>query len=175
MSNNYYSDSAPCFKKATIKLNSIPAYQYDSNVAAEYKAKKITKAEVLEIYESMLTIREFEEMILKCRTGAYEIISDYDYRGPTHLSIGQEATAAGVCSVLNITDFITSTHRGHGHCIAKGAQLDRAMAELMGKATGYCKGRSGSMHIADFKAALGQRAGLVKSYCFNPCKRLYVV
>jgi len=64
MSNNYYSDSAPCFKKATIKLNSIPAYQYDSSVAAEYKAKKITKAEVLEIYESMLTIREFEEMIL---------------------------------------------------------------------------------------------------------------
>ena len=77
MSNNYYSDSAPCFKKATIKLNSIPAYQYDSSVAAEYKAKKISKAEVLEIYESMLTIREFEEMILKCRTGAYEIISDY--------------------------------------------------------------------------------------------------
>ena len=129
MSNNYYSDSAPCFKKATIKLNSIPAYQYDSNVAAEYKAKKITKAEVLEIYESMLTIREFEEMILKCRTGAYEIISDYDYRGPTHLSIGQEATAAGVCSVLNITDFITSTHRGHGDSIAKGFHAIKRMSE----------------------------------------------
>ena len=129
MSNNYYSDSAPCFKKATIKLNSIPAYQYDSSVAAEYKAKKITKAEVLEIYESMLTIREFEEMILKCRTGAYEIISDYDYRGPTHLSIGQEATAAGVCSVLNITDFITSTHRGHGDSIAKGFHAIKHMSE----------------------------------------------
>lgn len=129
MSNNYYSDSAPSFKKATIKLNSIPAYQYDSNVAAEFKAKNISKAELLEIYESMLVIREFEEMILKCRTGAYEVISDYDYRGPTHLSIGQEATASGVCSVLNITDFITSTHRGHGDSIAKGYHAIKHMSE----------------------------------------------
>jgi len=129
MSNNYYSDSAPNFKKATIKLGSIPAYQYDSSVAAEFKAGKVTKAELLEVYESMLVIREFEEMILKCRTGAYEVISDYDYRGPTHLSIGQEATAAGVCSVLNITDFITSTHRGHGDSIAKGFHAIKKMSE----------------------------------------------
>ncbi|MFA7230341.1 MAG: dehydrogenase E1 component subunit alpha/beta [Victivallaceae bacterium] len=117
---NYYSDLGPNFKKRTIKLNSIQAYQYSASLADEYKAKKINKAELIELYESMLVIREFEEMILKCRTGAYEVISDYDYRGPTHLSIGQEATAAGACSVLNISDFITSTHRGHGDSIAKG-------------------------------------------------------
>ena len=120
MANNYFSDLGPNFRKTTLKFKPIPAYAYDGTLAGEYKAKKISKAEAAELYESMLVIREFEEMILKCRTGAYEIISDYEYRGPTHLSIGQEATAAGVCSELAITDLITSTHRGHGDSIAKG-------------------------------------------------------
>jgi 2-oxoisovalerate dehydrogenase E1 component len=124
---NWYSDLTPTFKKKTIKLKSIPAYQYQNNLADELKAKTITKAEALEIYESMLVIREFEEMILKCRTGAYEIISDYEYRGPTHLSIGQEATASGACSTLEISDYITSTHRGHGDSIAKGFHAIRRM------------------------------------------------
>ncbi len=66
-----------------------------------------------------------------------------------HLSIGQEAVATGVCAALRKTDFITSTHRGHSHCIAKGADLTRMMAELLAKQTGYCRGRGGSMHIAD--------------------------
>jgi 2-oxoisovalerate dehydrogenase E1 component len=126
---NYYSDLGPDFKKRTIKLDSIPAYQYNKSIADELKAKNVTKEELLEMYESMLVIREFEEMILKCRTGAYEIISDYDYRGPTHLSIGQEATAAGACSVLSITDMITSTHRGHGDSIAKGFHAIKRMTE----------------------------------------------
>jgi len=125
--SNYYSDLGPDFKKRTIKLDSISAYQYDKNIADELKAKTVSKAELMEMYESMLVIREFEEMILKCRTGAYEIISDYDYRGPTHLSIGQEATAAGACSVLSITDMITSTHRGHGDSIAKGFHAIKRM------------------------------------------------
>jgi acetoin:2,6-dichlorophenolindophenol oxidoreductase subunit alpha len=68
-----------------------------------------------------------------------------------HLSIGQEAVATGVCAALRQTDFITSTHRGHSHCIAKGADLTRMMAELLAKQTGYCRGRGGSMHIADAK------------------------
>ncbi|MDD5699153.1 MAG: dehydrogenase E1 component subunit alpha/beta [Victivallaceae bacterium] len=127
--SNYYSDLGPDFKRRTIKLENIPAYQYDRDLAAELKAKTITKEELLELYESMLVIREFEEMILKCRTGAYEIISDYDYRGPTHLSIGQEATAAGACSVLSVTDMITSTHRGHGDSIAKGFHAIKRMTE----------------------------------------------
>ncbi len=126
---NYYSDLGPDFKKKTVKLQDIPAYQYNMSLADEYKKKKVTKAEVTELYESMLVIREFEEMILKCRTGAYEVISDYDYRGPTHLSIGQEATASGVCGMLNITDYITSTHRGHGDSIAKGFHAIKKMSE----------------------------------------------
>ena len=127
--NNYLNDRGPDFRKTTIKLKSIPAYSYDKTLADEYKAKKITKAEAAELYESMLVIREFEEMINKCRTGAYEVISDYNYRGPTHLSIGQEATASGVCSELAITDFITSTHRGHGDSIAKGFHAIKRMTE----------------------------------------------
>lgn len=71
--------------------------------------------------------------------------------GTMHLSIGQEAVATGVCAALRQTDFITSTHRGHSHCIAKGADLTRMMAELLAKQTGYCRGRGGSMHIADAK------------------------
>jgi 2-oxoisovalerate dehydrogenase E1 component len=126
---NYYSNSGPDFKKQTIKLPSIPAYQFSSSVKEEFAAKRISKAELEELYESMLVIREFEEMILKCRTGAYEIISDYEYRGPTHLSIGQEATASGACSMLNISDYITSTHRGHGDSIAKGFHAIHRMTE----------------------------------------------
>jgi len=80
---NYYSDLGPDFKKRTIKLKSIPAFQYEKTLAEEFKTKNINKDEIIEMYESMLVIREFEEMILKQRTGAYEIISDYEYRGPT--------------------------------------------------------------------------------------------
>jgi len=69
--------------------------------------------------------------------------------GTMHLSIGQEASAVGACAALEPDDYILSTHRGHGHCIAKGAQIERMMAEFMGKETGYCRGRGGSMHIAD--------------------------
>jgi len=126
---NYYSDLGPDFKSRTVKLKSISAFQYDETLKDEFKNKKISKAEILELYESMLMIREFEEMILKCRTGAYEIISDYEYRGPTHLSIGQEASAAGACSVLEIADYITSTHRGHGDSIAKGYHAIKKMTD----------------------------------------------
>ena len=69
--------------------------------------------------------------------------------GTMHLSIGQEASAVGACAALQPDDYILSTHRGHGHCIAKGARIERMMAEFMGKETGYCRGRGGSMHIAD--------------------------
>lgn len=96
----------------------------------------------LKIHETMLTIRKFEEKALA-------LFEENKLRGSVHLSIGQEAVAATVGAYLRPEDYITSTHRGHGHSIAKGAQPDRAMAELMGKETGYCKGRGGSMHIAD--------------------------
>ena len=106
------------------------------------------------IYETMVRIRAFEFRALK-------LFEENKLRGSVHLYIGEEAVAATVCSRLTNDDYIASTHRGHGHCIAKGARLDLAMAELMGKATGYCKGRSGSMHIADFtQGNLGANAVL---------------
>ena len=104
----------------------------------------IGKQKALDIYRTMLKIRGFEEKAL-------ELFEGNKLRGSVHLYIGEEAVAATVCSFLSDKDYIASTHRGHGHCIAKGASLDKAMAELMGKATGYCKGKGGSMHIADLE------------------------
>lgn len=112
----------------------------------------INKARAESIYRTMVRIRAFESKALK-------LFESNQLRGSVHLYIGEEAVAATVCSLLTDSDYIASTHRGHGHCIAKGADLNKAMAELMGKATGYCKGRSGSMHIADFqKGNLGANA-----------------
>ncbi|MEA5003091.1 MAG: thiamine pyrophosphate-dependent dehydrogenase E1 component subunit alpha [Christensenella sp.] len=110
------------------------------------------KERALRIYQTMNEIRAFEEK-------AYKLFEENKLRGSVHLCTGQEAVAAAVCSNLDDEDYIASTHRGHGHCIAKGAKLDLALAELMGKATGYCKGRGGSMHIADLtKGNLGANA-----------------
>ena len=103
----------------------------------------IDKKTGLWIYNKMNEIRDFEET-------AWTLFTENKLRGSVHLYTGEEAVAASVCAQLTDEDLIASTHRGHGHCIAKGARLDLAMAELMGKATGYCQGRSGSMHIADF-------------------------
>jgi pyruvate dehydrogenase E1 component alpha subunit len=91
---------------------------------------------------TMWRIRRFEEAV-------DELFARGLMHGTMHLSIGQEASATGTCAALRPTDRITSTHRGHGHCIAKGADLTRMMAELLAKETGYCRGRGGSMHIAD--------------------------
>ncbi len=107
---------------------------------------------MLEIYNMMHIIRNFEERALS-------FFEQNILRGSVHLCIGQEATPATVCSLLNPDDYIASTHRGHGHCLAKGADPGQALAELMGKATGYCGGRGGSMHIADVEAGnLGANA-----------------
>jgi pyruvate dehydrogenase E1 component alpha subunit len=98
----------------------------------------------LKLYEQMLTIRMFEEK-------AIELFEHNLIRGNIHPCIGQEAVSVGVCSALPRDDYMVNTHRGHGNCIAKGADLKLMMAELFGKSTGYCKGKGGSMHIADFK------------------------
>lgn len=90
----------------------------------------------------MVMIRTFEEEVERHS-------EQKNFHGTTHLCIGQEAVATGVCSVLEKEDYITSTHRGHGHAIAKGASVDKMMAEMFGKETGYCHGLGGSMHIAD--------------------------
>jgi 2-oxoisovalerate dehydrogenase E1 component len=190
--NNYLSTLKPDFKAKTYNLGKIPAYQYKGSLKEELKAGTLTASKAIDVLEDMLTIREFEEMIVKLRTGAYESCKGYEYRGPTHVSIGQEATAVGCCAAMNYDDFITSTHRGHGDSLAKGCvairgmsevelkaripetkaskkkemmeealegHVYRAIAELFGKEDGYCKGRGGGMHIADFKAGhLGANA-----------------
>jgi len=95
-----------------------------------------------ELYERMLTIRVFEEHVNQLYTTA-------KMPGLAHLYSGEEAVAVGVCAALRCDDYITSTHRGHGHCLAKGAAIDRMFAELLGREAGYCRGKGGSMHIAD--------------------------
>ncbi|WP_051342143.1 thiamine pyrophosphate-dependent dehydrogenase E1 component subunit alpha [Pseudonocardia spinosispora] len=95
----------------------------------------------------MLRIRAFE-------TRAERLFLDGEIPGFAHLSIGQEAVAAGVCEPLRTTDYITSTHRGHGHTLAKGAPVPNMMAELLGRSDGVCRGRGGSMHIADFSVGM---------------------
>jgi len=106
-------------------------------------AYNVTKKKLVEMYRKTLQIRFFEEKV-------FELYAQNLVPGTIHLYAGQEAVAVGVCSALRKEDYITSTHRGHGHCIAKGADLKRVMAEILGKKTGCCKGKGGSMHIADF-------------------------
>ncbi|MDD5483188.1 MAG: dehydrogenase E1 component subunit alpha/beta [Kiritimatiellae bacterium] len=180
---NYLSNSRPDFSPRKIDCGYIDCYSANGDLPKELAAGKIDRAGAVSLLEDMLAIREFEEMIVKLRSGAYEPLPDFNYRGPTHLSIGQEAASTGACHALEWTDYITSTHRGHGDSIAKvcaalrsapdealqkrlpslknaaRAELAEAaiedhifktIAELFGKESGYCKGRGGGMHIADF-------------------------
>jgi 2-oxoisovalerate dehydrogenase E1 component len=182
-STAYLSDSRPKFTPFVIDCGRIPAYRYNGTLQAQLQAGTLSPAEAVAILEDMLVIREMEEMIVKLRSGAYDPIRDFNYRGPTHVSVGQEGTAAGACCALQLPDNITSTHRGHGESLAKGtvairqmtdeqlrrrvpncpssrhedlvqAALEhhvyRTICELFGKDDGYCRGRGGSMHIADF-------------------------
>jgi pyruvate dehydrogenase E1 component alpha subunit len=114
----------------------------------------VTPQQQREMLRTMQTIRRFEE----------RASSDFHagrIHGVVHCYIGEEAVAVGVCSALRPGDRIISTHRGHGHCIAKGADLNRMMAELYGRETGYCKGKGGSMHIADFEIGMLGANGIV--------------
>jgi TPP-dependent pyruvate/acetoin dehydrogenase alpha subunit len=109
----------------------------------------------VEFLGTMLRIRAFEEKV-------YRMYVHQQLEGMSpHLSVGQEAMATGVCAALRVDDYIISTHRGHGHCLAKGAQMRLMLAELCGKETGYCKGRGGTMHIADVKTGILGANGIV--------------
>jgi TPP-dependent pyruvate/acetoin dehydrogenase alpha subunit len=110
--------------------------------AKKAAASDIPKDKLLHLYHQMVAIRLFEERVNDLYTRAL-------MPGLAHLYIGEEAIAVGVCEALNSSDYITSTHRGHGHCLAKGAKPNLMFAELLGKEAGYCKGKGGSMHIAD--------------------------
>jgi len=179
----------------TIELPDIPAFQYQKTLADEVAGGTLTRACALDLLEVMLMTRAFEEMIARIDSQQYPALPDFQYIGPTHVSIGQEGIPGGAVAALGATDYITSSHRGHGDAIAKGyfvikgmgvpalrAYLDersaffenaglsigadddhealvekalrlhlyRTIAELFGKADGYCRGVGGSMHIADF-------------------------
>lgn len=112
-----------------------------------------SQKQMIEMYKTMVTIRLFE--------GRLPELYATGFTGLTHLYIGQEAVAAGVCANLRKEDYITSTHRGHGHVIAKGGELKYMMAELFGKKTGYCKGKGGSMHIANINIGILGANGIV--------------
>ena len=189
---NYFSDLRPGFEACEIDIACIPGYRYDGDVRSELAGSTLDADAAIALLEDMLIVRELEEMIVRLRSGAYEPLPDFNYRGPTHVSVGQEGTAVGACAGLAAGDYITSTHRGHGDSVARGCvvlrgmmddelrgrvpgstarnraglledaledHLWRAIAELFGKEDGYCRGRGGGMHIADFSVGhLGANA-----------------
>ena len=114
----------------------------------------LDRATQLELLRTMVRIRRFEERLAT-------LFKRGKLPGFVHLYLGEEAVATGVCSALRPDDRITSTHRGHGHLIAKGARVDRMMAELLGRVDGYCRGKGGSMHIVDFKLGIMGTNGIV--------------
>ncbi|MFO7947647.1 MAG: dehydrogenase E1 component subunit alpha/beta [Armatimonadota bacterium] len=196
-------DVLPHFQRGQIDIDSIPMFLYEGDLASELEGD-LTADEALRMLDHMLHIRNFEQTIVQLKSGRYKPLGDFRFIGATHLSIGQEAVAIGTMSALNPDDYITSTHRGHGHSIAKGAfvlergdtdylldylgdaadkydfdssdrdsilgaalqeHLFRTMAELFGKEEGYCRGRGGGMHIADFNMGhLGANAIVGGSY-----------
>jgi pyruvate dehydrogenase E1 component alpha subunit len=114
----------------------------------------LSSAQLVDMLRMMLRIRQFEQRAL-------ELYREGVMRGTTHPYIGMEAVAVGTCAALRPADRITSTHRGHGHCLAKGGDPRLMMAELLGRAAGYCKGKGGSMHIADVEAGILGANGIV--------------
>ncbi len=127
---------------------------YDKRLMKEGKIMAVSREQAMKFYETMCTIRYFEESVKK------DFLNG-EIPGFVHLYIGEEAIATGVCGALRDTDLITSTHRGHGHCVAKGADVFKMMAEIYGRVDGLCKGKGGSMHIADFSVGMLGANGIV--------------
>jgi len=133
--------------------------------------EQVTDGPWLEMYRQMTKIRLFEEHV-------NDLYRSAKMPGLAHLYAGEEGVAVGVCSALRQEDYITSTHRGHGHCLAKGADVGRMFAELLGKEAGYCKGKGGSMHIADHangnlgaNAIVGGSTGIATGAAFSAKRR----
>ncbi len=118
------------------------------------KASALPKEQLLSMYRMMVTIRRFEETLR-------DLFFQGQVPGFVHVSIGEEAVPTGVCAVLSDKDYITTTHRGHGHMLAKGGKPKQMMAELFGKKTGYCKGKGGSMHIVSYDLGILGANGIV--------------
>jgi 2-oxoisovalerate dehydrogenase E1 component len=191
----------PDFSPGAIKLGEIPLFQHPRRVQDEL-ADGLSKQEAVGYLEWMMIVRSFEEMIIAMKSGKFCPVEGFCFIGATHLSIGQEAVAVGAIAAMAPDDYLTSTHRGHGHSIAKGAwaifgmdetglkaflgdkfqgekgealrekaielHLHKTMAELLGKEDGYCRGRGGGMHIADFHVGhLGANAIVGGSYAIG--------
>ncbi len=129
-------------------------------------SKPLTADVLSGLYRTMCRIRAFEDAAETASRGGVAAFgqavgTNAQVRGPLHLSTGQEAVPSGVCAHLRSSDYLTSTHRGHGHTIAKGASLEKMMHELFGKASGFCGGKGGSMHIADFSVGMLGANGVV--------------
>jgi len=193
-------DVLPLFEKSEITFPPIPRFVFEGNLGTELSAGRMAPETAVAMLDAMLAIRNFEETVAQMKAGKFKPRPDFRFIGATHLSIGQEGTAVGGVSAIRADDYITSTHRGHGHSIAKGfywllgrtsedelrafigdnadpgdyeslaecalqVHLNRTMAELLGKEEGYCRGRGGGMHIADFHAGhLGANAIVGGSY-----------
>jgi 2-oxoisovalerate dehydrogenase E1 component len=125
----YHSDARPDFTPFEIELGTIRGFRYTGGLAEELAAGTVSRDDALDLLDDMLAVRELEEMIVRLRSGGYDALPGYDYRGPTHVSIGQEGAAVGACAVLRWDDNITSSHRGHGDAIAKGFSALRQMPE----------------------------------------------
>jgi 2-oxoisovalerate dehydrogenase E1 component len=173
----------PVFLPGTIELGAVPTFQYQRALSEEI-GRRLSREQAAAMLEWMLTVRGFEQMVVGLKDGTVKPYEGFSFTGATHLSIGQEAVAVGTMAALRGDDYITSTHRGHGHSIAKGGyailamtaerlaaflgepyqgqpreellpralqlHLGKTMAELLGREDGYCRGRGGGMHIADF-------------------------
>ena len=118
------------------------------------KKSDLSKEKFLELYRKLMVIRRFEEKV-------DELFRAGKVTGAVHTSVGQEAVAVGVAEALEKDDLVIATHRGHGHCLMRGAEMKPMMAELFGKATGLCKGKGGSMHIVDVKKGMLGAMGIV--------------
>jgi pyruvate dehydrogenase E1 component alpha subunit len=137
------------------------------SVEADVRSVDLGREPAIRMYEQMRRIRVFEHHV-------DELYRSRKMPGLAHLYVGEEAVAVGVCEALRQDDYITSTHRGHGHCLAKGASIDRMFSELLGKEDGYCRGKGGSMHIADHvngnlgaNAIVGGSAGIATGAAFS--------
>jgi 2-oxoisovalerate dehydrogenase E1 component len=125
----YRSDTRPDFAPFEESLGSIRGFDFSGDAGTEIAAGRLTGTGALDLLDDMLAIRELEEMIVRLRSGGYDPLPGYDYRGPTHVSIGQEATSVGACAALRADDHVTSSHRGHGDAIAKGFAAVRSMTD----------------------------------------------
>ncbi len=191
-------DVWPIFTPGELTFSPIPLFTYQNNLGDELN-QGLSADDALGLYDCMVLIRALEEMVIRLKTGKFEPLPGYKYYGAAQVCVGQEAVATGAMSAIRPDDFITSTHRGHGHHIAKvvyalraasaaelreslgrevGTEsceeleelalrehLNQTMAELLGKEEGYCRGRGGGMHIADFQLGhLGANAIVGGSY-----------